>query len=176
MTEPLDDIYLPWLYLQVGGRAVDTKDRSRTHWKLLRQLYNTEFVWLIPNDDNRAEDGKLLRQRFIEDNKFIEVDPDWLDLGCSFLEMLVGLAQRLSFEADGTHRVWFWRLIENIGLTDCTDSRRWSPKEVEDKVNAVIWRTYSYDGHGGLFPLKAASRDQREVEIWYQMSSYLLGE
>lgn len=176
MSESLDNLYLPWLYQQVGGRSVKETDRSRTHWELLRQLYSTQFIWLIPNDDNRAEDGRLLRFEFVEDKGFYEVDPDWMGLGCSFLEMLVGLARRLSFEAEGSHRVWFWHLIENLGLTDHTDRRRWSHAEVEDKVNTVIWRTFSYDGHGGLFPLKQATRDQREVEIWYQMNSYLLGE
>jgi hypothetical protein len=38
----------------------------------------------------------------------------------------------------------------------------------------VIWRTYDRRGHGGLFPLQRSNRDQRRVEIWYQLSEYLL--
>lgn len=174
MNGTLDDLYLPWLYSQVGGRDVRERNSSRTHWKLLRQLYTTEFVWIIPNDDNRAEDGKCLREEFAKEKEFDFVDPDWMNIGCSFLEMLVALSRRLSFEGEGTPRVWFWHLLENLGLTNCTDRRRYSSKEVDEALNDVIWRTYDYDGRGGLFPLRRATRDQRDIEIWYQLSAYLL--
>ena len=37
-----------------------------------------------------------------------------------------------------------------------------------------VERRYKRSGEGGLFPLKNAAKDQRKVEIWYQLSSYLL--
>lgn len=174
MSGTLDDLYLPWLYSQIGGRSVKVKDRSRTHWSLLKQLYSIEFVWIIPNDDNRAEDGKNLRYEFVDERGYYDVDPDWMGLGCSFLEMLVGLSRRLSFESDREPRYWFWHLLENLGLTGYTDHVRYNREEVDDIANTVIWRTYEKDGRGGLFPLSYTNQDQREVEIWYQLSAYLL--
>ena len=172
MTGTLDDRYLAWLYLQVGGRSV--KDPTRTHWTLLRQLYSTEFVWFIPNDDNRAEDGRALREEFMAQKVVLDADPEWLNLGCSFLEMLIGLSRRLSFEADGSSRGWFWHLIKTLGLMACTDANPCRAEYVSLVVDTVIWRTYEPNGQGGLFPLKHTDHDQRMVEIWYQLSEYLL--
>lgn len=174
MKGTLDDLYLIWLYEQVGD--IKVRSRNRTYWDLFRQLYSIEFVWFIPNDDNRAADGEELRLQFLEDRgmDIFEVDPDWMGLGCSFLEMLVALARRLAFEADGEPSLWFWHMIENIGLEDCTDRSRYDQGKAERIVYDVIFRTYDADGHGGLFPLRHARTDQREVELWYQMNEYLL--
>jgi hypothetical protein len=65
----LDDLYLIWLYEQVGD--VKVRSRNRTYWDLFRQLYSIEFIWFIPNDDNRAEDGEDLREQFLEDRGWI---------------------------------------------------------------------------------------------------------
>lgn len=174
MNGTLDDLYLIWLYDQVGN--VKARSRTRTYWDLFLQLYKIEFVWFIPNDDNRAEDGLCLREQFLEDHGYdiFEVNPHWMGEPCSFLEMLVALSRRLSFEAEGEPRVWFWHLIENLGLENCTDRSKYDQGKVEDIVNTVIWRTYDSDGHRGLFPMRHTRRDQRDVEIWYQLNEYLL--
>ena len=64
--------------------------------------------------------------------------------------------------------------MKNLGLNHCSDKRRLTYEEVNDVLDRVIWRTYRWDGHGGLFPLNEPEKDQREVEIWYQLSAYLL--
>lgn len=172
MNEPLDELYLTWLYRKVVvGRS---KNPNQGYWALLRLLYTKEFVWIIPNDDNRVEDGLELRYEFI-DEEHIEVDePDWMELPCSMFEMMIGLARRLSFEADGEPRVWFWTLMKNIQLDSYTDDRQVPVDDVNDVLDQVIWRTYNHNGVGGLFPLRRSKQDQRDVEIWYQLNSYLL--
>lgn len=174
MDEPLDEQYLKWLYHQVA--SVRLKNPARTYWALLRHLYTKEFVWLVPNDDNRVEDGRDLRYEFIEDHD-IQPDPDWLDMGCSMLEMLIGLSRRLAFEAEGEVRDWFWQLLENLDLQRFNDAyySGGNPKStvVDETLDTVIFRTYDVDGRGGLFPLNDTNEDQREVELWYQLSYYL---
>lgn len=172
MTAPLDEQYFTWLYSQIG--SLKTRDKSRTYWNLARQLFTKEFVWIVPNDDNRVEDGRNLRLEFVTEQGVEGVRPDWFDIGCSMLEMLVGLSRRLSFEAGGEPREWFFQLVENLGLYDLTDNKHIHEREVDRVLERVIWRNYEPDGNGGLFPLKYADRDQREIEIWYQMNSYLL--
>lgn len=175
MGEPLDEQYLKWLYRQVASDRL--KDPTRTYWALLRQLYSKEFVWLVPNDDNRVEDGRDLRLEFIADRGITDVDEDWADLGCSFLEMLIGLSRRCSFEADGSSKEWFWHLICNLNLRAFCDAHFRTKKQreyVEEAMDSVIWRTYRPDGRGGLFPLQNPQEDQREIELWYQLSCYLL--
>lgn len=102
-----------------------------------------------------------------------DVDPAWLDLGCSMLEMLIGLSRRLSFEAEGESRDWFWTLINNLALRS-DDKNPILVEVVDATLERVIWRTYNPDGSGGLFPLRRAHKNQRKVEIWYQLSAYLL--
>lgn len=175
ITVPLDEAYLVWLYSRVG--KVNLRSPSKTHWNLLRFLFSKEFIWLIPNDDNRAADGRDLRHEFLFESRISEdeIDPFWMELGCSFLEMLIGLARRLAFEEDdGDPRACFWHLISVLELDGYTDNVVFPYEVVDDKINAVIWRTYRKDGHGGLFPLKHPREDQREIELWYQLNAYLM--
>jgi hypothetical protein len=169
---PLDELYLQWLYGQVA--EIRYKTRSRTYWSLFRLLYVKEFAWTILNDDNRVADGKQLREEFLDDEGIVHVDANWMDLSCSFLEMLIGLSRRLAFETDGEARDWFWHLLQTLDLFSYTDNRHIPLDEVDDILDVVIWRRYNQDGQGGLFPLKHPQRDQREVEIWYQLNAYLM--
>lgn len=172
--KPLDELYFTWLYGQVG--SVEIRNPSKTYWKLFKHLFTKEFVWIIPNDDNRAEDGRDLRYEFIDDHPKLNgrVPADWMDIGCSMLELLIGLSRRLAFEGEGEPRSWFWVLIENLGLENCNDNAVIPDDDIDDILDQVIWRTYNRNGSGGLFPLKRAAADQREIELWYQMSAYLL--
>lgn len=176
MDMPLDEIYLRWLYSQVS--SVRLKNPNKTHWNLLRQLLCKEFVWFVPNDDNRVEDGRELRREFLVDLKIREVDPDWMLMGCSVLEMLIALSRRIAFEESTKPSFWFWKLIDNLGLTQFNDA--WylahrNEEVIDDRLDTLIFRTYAYDGsQGGLFPLKYPNKDQRTIEIWYQMCAYIL--
>jgi len=172
MSKPLDELYFVWLYSQVGDPNL--KNPSRTYWRMLRQLYVKEFVWIIPNDDNRIEDGKDLRYEFVDEKELKNVDSMWMQLGCSVLELLVALSRRLSFEAEGPPQDWFWHLIENLGLQGYNDRKRYREEEIDDILDRVIWRTYEFDGRGGLFPLSEPKQDQKYVELWYQLSAYVL--
>lgn len=165
----LDDLYLEWLYSQV---LVETR-QGASYWKLLRQLHRIEFRWFVPNDGNRAEDGLDLRKEW-RDQLDIAVDSDWMELGCSFLEILVVLARRMEFDGGETPQHWFWHLLENLQFNNCHDGSGYSRHLVTRRVRIVMDRLYDATGNGGLFPLRQPSRDQREVELWYQMSEYLL--
>jgi hypothetical protein len=172
MEPPLDDQYFTWLYSQVA--AVNSRNPSHTYWGIMRLLFTKEFVWLIPNDDNRLEDGRDLRWEFIDELDGGPIDEHWLRLGCSMLELLIGLSRRLSFEAGGEPQAWFWQLIENLGLEQYNDNTPLPVEHIEHVLNEVIFRTYKRNGQGGLFPLNKTREDQRNVELWYQLSAYVL--
>lgn len=173
MNEPLDELYFKWLYSQVGNAKL--KNPDRTHWSLLRQLYSKEFIWIVPNDDNRLEDGLDLRRAFVEENGLWGHGSNWLELGCSMLEMLVALARTLAFE-DESRDVgeWFWEMMRNLGLDKSTDRTPVPEDVVNEVLDDVIWRTYKRNGQGGLFPLRRARKNQCDVELWYQMNAYIL--
>lgn len=178
MSAPLDELYFQWLYEQVADP--EFKDRELTYWKLLKILFQKEFVWRIANDENRGHDGVALRVQFLREKEIDpdEVDPHWMDIGCSMLELMVGLARRLEFEVDkGKAHYWFWILMDNIGLSGYNDGRRFTVRlqdRIEDILNDVIYRNYEPSGLGGFFPLQSTRWDQRKRELWYQMSEYIL--
>jgi len=169
----LDDLYFEWLYGQVA--SVKNRNPSRSYWKLFRQLYSKRFVWFVGNDDNRALDGLELRYEFLDETG-VEVDASWMTLECSILEMLIALARRVAFESEGSPVGWFGTFLENLEINRYTDDiyEVSIAEEVNDTLDRLNDRTYSYEGVGGLFPLRNADRDQRTIEIWYQMSAYLL--
>lgn len=174
MSGTVDDRYFEWLYGLIG--AVRNRNPARSHWSLNRQLYTKEFVWLVPNDDNRVEDGKDLRSEFVDEQGTDGISPAWMGLGCSMFEMLIALSRRASFESDKVPGEWFWIFMQNLKLDTYTDKyyTRALTRGIDDILDRVIYRTYAPDGTGGLFPLLRASKDQRKVEIWYQLAAYLL--
>lgn len=174
-SSTLDERYFAWLFSSVNH--VISRDIKKSYWRLCEQLYKKPFEWFVNNDHNRAEDGRFLRESYL-DNTNDYADDNWLELDCSMFELLIGVSHRASFESDVLADVWFWQLISNLELSDFTDYKYSKNKKVELEVDDILTRvnkrTYSSDGYGGLFPLKEPDTDQRKVEIWYQMSSYLL--
>src|SRR5690606_21972367 len=115
MSEPLENLYFNWLCAKIIRVEVPTP--SLTYWKLLRVLHHTEFVWLIPGDDNRAEDGLELREEFLTESG-LPNEPEWWDAACSILEMLIAFSRRCQYSTSHTAAFWFWQMIENLGLKD----------------------------------------------------------
>jgi hypothetical protein len=129
----------------------------------------------VHNDDNRGEDGKQLRVEFLEVFGIDEGDDIWVDADASMLEVLVALSRRVSFESYSTPANWFWKLIANLDLSHYTDANydQNVEAEVDEALELVITRRYAPDGRGGLFPHRMRCSNQRYVELWYQMSTYL---
>lgn len=176
MPKSLDEAYLDWLCVKVSTPRQRRSTAVRTFWKLLKQFHDKEFFWLVANDDNRILDGLELRNQFMDEChiRLTEDDDEWASAGCSMLELLIGLSRRLSELDGGELRVWFWQLVENLGLHQFDDRIPWDWEDVDEALSTVIWRTYAPDGHGGLFPLEHPDTNQREVELWYQLNAYLL--
>jgi len=89
-------------------------------------------------------------------------------------ELMVGLARRLQFEVEGEPHYWFWTLMDNLGISQYSDDQRIPTGRIEKILDTVIDRTYKRNGLGGFFPLKHAEKDQRKVELWYQLNAYVL--
>lgn len=138
--------------------------------------WETEYKYSVPYDENRAEDGLRLRERF-ESESSLRLP----DLGsCRILEFLVALSIRIdeaTYDWDKPDQTseWFWILIKNLGLDKFDDD--WSDDTRDRIVDAFEYlnqRQYNPDGtDGGLFPLERPREDQRQVEVWYQMMAYL---
>ena len=176
MSAELDELYLRWLYGQISPLSV--KNPADTYWAFAKQLYQKEFVWLVSNDDNRIADGRDLRQYFIDDYHVDFEDSEWMNMSCSMLEMMVGLSRRFGWMAGLEPRDSFWIFITNLDLFGVSDLDYNRDPDLVHKVDQIldqiIWRTYEYDGSGGIFPLMRPHQDQRRTELWYQMAAYIL--
>lgn len=164
--------YYSWLLDQILFKEM--KRSGRSYIKLMKYLKQKQFTWIIPNDENRADDGRYLRITFRE----LTGEQIVIKGSCSVLEMCIALAARITedlFEYDPrtTPAHWFWVMMENSGLDQFTDGT-YDEREVERIVDMILLRRYSKTGKGGFFPLKHPNKDQREVEIWYQLQKYIL--
>lgn len=164
--------YYRWLLDQV--LFSEMKRSGRNYTKLMKYLKSRQFTWTVSNDENRADDGLYLRITFRE----LTGDEVVIKGACSVLEMCIALATRITedlFEYDPrtTPAHWFWVMMENSGLDRFTDDT-YDENEVGRIVDRILLRRYSKTGKGGFFPLKHPNKDQREVEIWYQLQKYIL--
>jgi len=143
---------------------------------LFSVAWASNYEYFLPNDDNRAADGIRLRERFESETS---IGLPFLN-HCRMLEFLIALAIRLN-EATYDHTNpdqvghWFWVLIENVGIENNGEgydiSYTYEIERVFDRINR---REYNRDGSGGgLFPIAHTNKDQRDIEIWYQMMNYL---
>lgn len=174
--EEINNNYFSWLCSLVS----DSVPSRKSYKKLLNYLYNTEFVYVMPMDGNRASDGINLRYRFGDENNIEQpaiaacVDTK----GCSVLEMMVALALRceehITYNPSHGRKAgrWFWMFMDNLGLIDMFDTNYDA-----NYVNHVVWRFldrgYTHDGQGGLVYIENCAFDMRTTEIWYQMMRYL---
>lgn len=144
---------------------------------LLHDLHAREFYYILEQDENRAKDGKYLRYSFGEE-KDISNAETILSGPCSILEMLIALAGRfdggtsINFDMERPNiKRHFWMFLDNLDLKHAVD-QFYDPSEVHHILDRWMFREYSANGSGGIFPLKYPEEDQREVEIWKQMQAY----
>lgn len=166
MEEPLEETYFNWLCAKVS------LNKGPMYLDLMRILHKTEFVWIIPGDRNRAEDGQELRLNFLRE-AFIKRNEAWLQDPCSILEFLIAFANRAYFQTDTSLNDWFWQFMTNLDLAEYRQVSESDMPVIEDILSTLVWRTYDPSGHGGMFPMRWPKDDQREVEIWYQFFAYL---
>lgn len=171
MDDYTKSLYFDWICGLVCGPHV------KNYNKLLERLFETEFYYINPMDENRANDGYDLRYRFayeygIDDEDISDSDP------CSVLEMMVALAYRceetIMDDMDFGDRTgqWFWNMIVSLGLGQMTDER-YDEEKVDYILDRFLKRQYDRTGKGGLFTVPKCKYDLREEEIWFQMCWYL---
>jgi hypothetical protein len=154
--------YFLWLVRQIDLGDGDYDD-------MLHFLHFREFVWIVPNDDNRIADAMDVRKEFYRKRR--RETPEY---SVTVLEVIVALSRRVAFNAGGGPAQWAWTLMLNLGLDRFAGKlTRRKEEKLGDLLDALIFRTYERNGSGGFFPLRYPEEDQTKVEIWYQMSAYI---
>lgn len=153
--------YGQWLIREIGFR-------HKGYTRLLNLLHDMPFTWVISRDQNRSVDGTRLRDLY---GTNVPGNP------CSVLEMLVGLAIRVDREFLGSsiHPVpdkFFFEMLSNLNL-DLQHDRSFNVDIASEILLDWIERRFDSRGNGSIFPVSYDRRDQRNLEIWDQMNSYL---
>ena len=172
MTNRIEERYFNWLVGKVGS--------PRGYRKLMSFLFETPFVYILPMDGNRYEDGVDLRYRFGNENDIPQAEiAKYLDhTDCSLLEMMAALAIRceehIMEDDDYGDRtpLWFREMLNSTGLYAFTDAS-FNKDAAFSIVDRLFTRTYAADGSGGLFRIKRPTSDMRRAEIWCQAMAYL---
>ena len=174
MRRRVADAYFDWMYDLV---CHDRFSNDISYRKLLIYLHDTEFIYLMPIDANRADDGLNLRYRFAYNTRWRYADL-YLTGPCSVLEMMVALAIRCEEDymddatiGDRTGQ-WFWSMITSLGLGHMDDAR-FDQRYANDVITTFIEREDDRDGKGGLFTVRRCRDDMRHIDIWHQMLRYL---
>ena len=170
--------YCEWLKFKVGLKRFGNTVGG-TYRDLFDILYDTSFVSVLELDNNRCKDGQGLRWEFAFEQGYRTHDQ--LEGACSVLEVILALAIKYASDIGEGDDIQvsscFWRMIDNLGLLKFTDVALDSVEahhEMTHILDCFMDRDYEYNGEGGLFPLMDPKEDQREVELWYQMSAYLM--
>lgn len=173
----MDEAYFEWLVHLVR----DSFGRGRSYTKLCRQLHDTEFIYILDMDANRAADGADLRYRFAyEMNAQRRMIFDLDGRPSSVLEMMVALAIRIEEQfmddPDVGNRtgMWFMQMLSSLGLSS-QHNRQYNSAFVDDILTRFMRREHEADGHGSLFTVPGCPKDLRSIEIWYQLMWYLDG-
>lgn len=155
--------YFDWLCHLV----YDDRFRSR-YDKLLELMYEVDFTWILPMDENRAIDGAELRNAY----GIVDVRP------CSLLEALVGLCVRVENsiaqdeELGDRTSEWFWTMINTMKLSGQNDEQ-FDRDYCLNRFSILMNRQFSPNGEGGLFILDHPRQDLRYVDFWYHFMWYL---
>lgn len=167
------DDYFAWMYNLTCGHFPNNVSFKR----LLAHLHDVEFKFLLPRDENRAEDGVSLRYRFSIRYTGAEDADLYLYGTCSVLEMILALAFKIEENMDdplmGDRTAqWFWNMMVSLGLGSMSDDR-FDEEYVDHVLDRFLYRNYEPDGKGGLFTIRGCPDDLRDLEIWAQMCRYL---
>lgn len=170
--EELWDDYLEYLIWR-GGLG-----RMPGYSLIFETLHHMNFTCLLDRDENREDDGVELREHYeIPDGYEVEIEEAFYARKCSVMEMMVALAIRVDDEyigdpAEAHPEDFFMEMIENLGL-DRFRGGRYQESAVIKIVQRWLDRRFTAHGLGSPFPVLNDWRDQRNLEIWDQMNSYV---
>jgi hypothetical protein len=156
--------YFDWLYGQIeyGNRLL-----------LCERMHQWPFLVIIAHDENRIGDVQEMRGIFINSHRRLDLR-DLAFPDATIFEVLVCLARKAEFQTGIPFKFWFWKFMENLLLDRITDDIFARHQRMVDQIiERFNTRTYEADGRGGIFPLRRPRKDQRYVELWYQMAEYL---
>lgn len=154
--------YIDWLWKKSGLGP----DRSR----LIAFLMQAKYVPMLVDDENRRADGNALLDTYCQEMGY-DLPPveEYDRSGCSVLEMLLALADRIDRELIGdpdfNHApLWFSRMLENLGIYQY-DDKHWDEKKVALRVWNWMHKRGNYHLFSSPFSKKKGEKGEKEVDF-----------
>lgn len=152
--------------------------KYKKYHKIFECLHEMEYTYVLDRDKNRESDGLGLRKDFIND-RHVKFYDEFINRRCSVMEMMVALAIRVDshilcdpMSGEETPYKFFMEMIENLRLNQFSGSR-FDDHGIHIYINKWLNRDFCKNGDGSPFPVIHDKRDQRELEIWDQVNSYI---
>lgn len=163
------DKYFTWLKAKVTDKHMAVVGRS--YDRLFYKLYTTEFIFVVPFDENRLLDGLSLRREFSTTRVIFPCK-------CSVFEVLIALALRCEDQImhDQKHGErsgeWFWEMLGNMGLAKYSDDR-YDEQDVDDILHKFLYHEYDDKDTLGCAFRSSEHPDLSEFELFQQMYFHL---
>lgn len=169
--------YLEWLKKKIKIEKYNNEDYSL----LFLQLYNHAYVWSIPEDSSRSENGKELRREFVEEIGAGLEEYDSLGYPSNVLEVLVAMSlycDKDVIDLSENDTNVFWIMMENLDLLRYSDQNQRPVEKQIDEINIILekflYRKYLRNGsEGGAFPIAGFRRNMVKLPLWQQLMNYL---
>lgn len=172
--------YYRWLISLIDPPA-SVYSKIRQHGILLFAFWRHDYFWFDryeQSEEDRANDGKLLRERFMMD---FDAPPSMVPQGpCNVLEMMVAFAIRIDNTVHdwqiGSHP-WDWveMFITNLGLSDLTDDdiRPSDDGFITAKLEKWMSHNIGPKGERGLFRFKKPNLAIDNMTNWDMMQKWV---
>lgn len=134
--------------------------------QLARYLFQVDYIWTIPMDKNRAQDGIDLRCLYANLNRLEE--DIFGDKPCSMLEFLIAFAMRIENDfmgkagEDNTPR-WFYDMLTSLGIA--------VDLKIFDRARVDHALVKFFNHQKSLFTVPGI--DISHLELWEQLNAWL---
>ena len=191
MNPYLHQDYFDWLCRLVGAHPTGP---FCNYSHLLTRLFQTDFAIVRDFDNNRAVNGKYLRYYYDSNRDDFGTNDQSPYHGtgdfyyqnqhypCSVLEMMIALAKDIDtqylYSNDCRLLIWFWIMIESMGLANYKDGY-WDHESERNDVDWIL-RAFNLDAYELtpegeyrptvlLFPIRNIEGYQQIHNLWEQM-------
>lgn len=155
------DEYFEWLCERIDIR------NHINYGLLVTKLHKTPYQIITGMDVDARRARKARELRFYDDGSPV-----------SCLEVLVSVAidaeEKVMRDSCYQNRtaVWFWDMINNLGLAPYTDDN-YNKYDVEEILDRFVNRKYQKNGKGSIAFTHYSNKDFRLLDIWQQFNIYL---
>lgn len=158
--------YFEWLV-----ETINRGHKFDNYTRLLRALYEINYVPRLDLDQNRYQDG-------IDLIHYYPFQAPSEEYRCSILAMMIALSIRIESEFMATEiedrtDLWFASMLHSLGLL-LFDDDHWNAGDVNYILNRFMVNGYKPNGEGGLFMVPNCQYDMRTLQIWDQMNQWIL--